>query len=152
MQGKQLAKSALYSLIAMVTSCLAVSQPVVNPLAVALPQNTPVIAAPVSVPTVSTPTPTPTPTPTNTAQICNLKNADIRAVIQTVSVLTGKDFIIDPRVHGTITLVSQKPMTPDELYQVFLSMLQLLQYVAIPSGNIIKIVPSMDANALSRQV
>ncbi|OGT48436.1 MAG: type II secretion system protein GspD [Gammaproteobacteria bacterium RIFCSPHIGHO2_12_FULL_38_11] len=86
------------------------------------------------------------------AQIWNLKNADIRAVIQTISVLTGKNFIIDPRVHGKITLVSQNPMTPDELYQVFLSMLQLLQYVAIPSGSVIKIVPSMDGNALSRDV
>ncbi|MCX7120197.1 MAG: type II secretion system secretin GspD [Gammaproteobacteria bacterium] len=86
------------------------------------------------------------------AQVWNLKNADIRAVIQTISILTGKNFIIDPRVHGKITLVSQKPMTPDELYQVFLSMLRLLQYVAIPSGNVIKIVPSMDGNALSRQM
>ena len=143
MHVKQLAKTALYSLIAMVTSCLAVSQPDVNPTVAALPQNTPVIVAP---------TPVSTPTSTNTAQIWNLKNADIRAVIQTISVLTGKDFIIDPRVHGTITLVSQKPMTPNELYQVFLSMLQLLNYAAIPSGNIIKIVPSMDANALSRQI
>jgi general secretion pathway protein D len=73
-------------------------------------------------------------------------------VIQTISVVTGKNFIIDPRVHGTITLVSQKPMTPNELYQVFLSMLQLLQYVAIPAGNAIKIVPAMDGNSLSRQV
>lgn len=86
------------------------------------------------------------------AQIWNLKNADIRAVIQTVSILTGKNFIVDPRVHGTITLMSQKPMTPNELYQVFLSMLQLLQYDAISSGNVIKIVPAMDANVLSRQI
>lgn len=89
---------------------------------------------------------------TSDAQIWNLKDASIRAVIQTVSALTGKTFIIDPRVHGTITLVSQKPMTPDELYHVFLSMLHLLNYAAVPSGNVIKIIPEMSANALSRQI
>src|SRR5205085_8493031 len=66
--------------------------------------------------------------PTPGQQVWNLKNADIRAVIQTISILTGKNFIVDPRVRGTVTLVSQKPMSSDELYQVFLSMLQLLQY------------------------
>jgi general secretion pathway protein D len=91
--------------------------------------------------------------PSNTgAQIWNLKNADIRAVIQTISILTGKNFVIDPRVQGNITLVSQKPMTPDEMYQVFLSMLQLLQFSAIPSGDVIKIVPSNEANAMTRQI
>ncbi|EKD92355.1 MAG: General secretion pathway protein D, partial [uncultured bacterium] len=82
----------------------------------------------------------------------NLKNADIRAVIQTIAVLTGKSFIVDPRVQGNVTLISQKPMTPDELYQVFLSMLQILQFAAVPSGNVIKVVPAMNAAALSRQI
>ena len=74
------------------------------------------------------------------AQIWNLKNASIRSVIQTISVLTGKTFIVDPSVHGNISLVSQKPMTTDELSHVFLSMLHLLGYSAISSGNVIKIV------------
>lgn len=91
-------------------------------------------------------------TPARDAQIWNLKNADIRAVIQTVSIITQKNFIIDPRVQGKVTLVSQKPMTPDELYQAFLSMLQLLQYAAIPAGNVIKIVPAMDANGLTSSI
>lgn len=127
---KRFARYAFCLLATIVTSCLAAA-----PLAVA-----PVSPA------------TPSASSNTSPQIWNLKNADIRAVIQTISVLTGKNFIVDPRVHGTITLVSQNPMTPDELYQVFLSMLQLLQFAAIPSGNIIKIVPSMDANALSRQI
>src|SRR3990167_5862151 len=151
MQGKQLVRLALTIVLATV-SCLAVSQPnVVNPAAPVVP-NPAVIAPPV--PVVSTPvaTPSPSPSPAPNAQIWNLKNADIRAVIQTVSILTGKNFIVDPVVHGNVTLVSQKPMTPNELYQVFLSMLQLLNYAAIPSGNIIKIVPAMNANALSRKI
>ena len=80
---------------------------------------------------------------TNAKQTWNLKDADIRAVIQTVSLLTGKNFIIDPRVTGKVTFVSQKPMTTPEIYQAFLSMLHVLRYVAIPSTHFIKIVPAM---------
>lgn len=75
----------------------------------------------------------------------NLQDADIRAVIHLISQLTGKNFIVDPRVRGKITVISSKPMPVDELYQVFLSMLQVLNYAAIPSGGAIKIVPAMQA-------
>lgn len=79
-------------------------------------------------------------------QVWNLKNADIHAVIQTVSMVTGKNFIVDPRVQGKVTFVSHDPMSPDELYNAFLSMLQVLNFVAVPSGNAIKIIPTVDAN------
>lgn len=85
-------------------------------------------------------------------QVWNLKNADIRAVIQTMAILTGKSFIIDPQVQGRVTLVSHKPMSTDEMYQVFLSMLRMLNFSAVPSGGVIKIVPSEKANILSRQI
>src|SRR3990167_3959870 len=85
------------------------------------------------------------PSSTTHKQLCNLKDADIRAVIQSISILTGKNFLIDPNVQGKITLITQKPMAPDELYHVFLSMLQTLNFAAVPSGNIIKIVPAMQA-------
>src|SRR3990167_3040671 len=88
----------------------------------------------------------PLATPTQSQkQMWNLQNADIRAVIQAISQLTNKNFVVDPRVQGHVTLVSAKPMTLEEMYHVFLSMLQVLNYSAIPAGNIIKIVPSMDA-------
>ncbi|MCB1827984.1 MAG: type II secretion system secretin GspD, partial [Coxiellaceae bacterium] len=66
-------------------------------------------------------------------------------MIQTVSLLTGKSFVIDPRVKGKVTFLSQKAMTTQEIYQAFLSMLQVLGYAAIPSGHVIKIVPAMEA-------
>ena len=78
-------------------------------------------------------------------QIWNLQDADIRAVIQTISQLTGKNFIVDPRVQGKVTIISSKPMATDEFYQVFLSMLQVLNYAAIPAGNVVKIVPAIQA-------
>lgn len=81
----------------------------------------------------------------DSAQIWNLQDADIRAVIQTVSELTGKSFIVDPRVQGKITIVSTHPLSTGEMYQVFLSMLQILNYAAVPAGKVIKIVPVIQA-------
>ena len=75
----------------------------------------------------------------------NLKDADIGAVIRTVSEITGKNFIVDPRVKGKITVISSRPMNQNEIYQVFLSILDVHGFAAVPSGRVIKIVP--DANA-----
>ncbi|PHQ81614.1 MAG: type II secretion system protein GspD [Coxiella sp. (in: Bacteria)] len=86
-----------------------------------------------------------------TSQIWNLKNADIRAITQTVSMITGKTFIIDPRVEGKITFVSHHPMSQSELYNAYLSMLQILNYAAIPSGHVIQIVPTVDANSMNNK-
>lgn len=151
MQGKRLLRYVSCCIAAVMTTAFAatapITAPVTSPAPVVNTTTSPVNNNPVSSSTSITPN-----SSNNNAQVWNLKNADIRAVIQTISVITGKNFIVDPRVHGTVTLVSQKPMTPSELYQVFLSMLQILQYVAIPSGNVIKIVPAMDGNSLSRQV
>jgi len=83
------------------------------------------------------------------SKLWNLRNADIRAVIAEVSRVTGKNFVIDPRVQGKISIVSTSPMSNKELYQVFLSVLQVSGYAAIPSGDIVKIIPNIDAKTLS---
>ncbi|WP_044012593.1 GspD family T2SS secretin variant LspD [Legionella massiliensis] len=82
-------------------------------------------------------------------KLWNLRSADIRAVIGEVSRVIGKNFLIDPRVQGKISIVSSKPMSNKELYQVFLSMLQVSGYAAIPSGDVIKVVPNIDAKTIS---
>lgn len=82
-------------------------------------------------------------------KLWNLSNADIRAVIAEVSRVTGKNFVIDPRVQGKISIVSSTAMSDRELYQVFLSVLQVSGYAAVPSGNIIKIIPNIDAKTQS---
>ncbi len=74
----------------------------------------------------------------------NLKNADIQAFITAVSELTGKNFIIDPRVKGQVTVVSSAPTDPDALYEVFLSVLKVNGFVAVPSGKVIKILPDIN--------
>ena len=75
----------------------------------------------------------------------NYKDADIRQVIEAVGEVTGKNFILDPRVKAQVTMLSSAPMTPEAFYEAFLSILQVYGFVAIPSGNVIKILP--DANA-----
>jgi general secretion pathway protein D len=75
----------------------------------------------------------------------NLKDADIRALISTVSKFTGKNFIIDPRVKAKITVISSETLTPEEVYEVFLSVLQVHGYAAVPTGSVIKIVPEVNA-------
>ena len=61
----------------------------------------------------------------------NLKDADIQALIATVSEITGKNFILGPNVQGKVTVISAKPMKPDEIYDVFLSVLRVHGYDAI---------------------
>ncbi len=75
----------------------------------------------------------------------NLKDADIRALISTVSKFTGKNFIIDPRVKAKVTVISSNTMSAEEVYEVFLSVLQVHGYAAVPTGTVIKIVPQVNA-------
>ena len=49
----------------------------------------------------------------------NLKEADISALVSEVSEITGKNFIVDPRVKGNITVISSKPLTADAVYELF---------------------------------
>ncbi len=72
----------------------------------------------------------------------NFQDVDIRALINTVSEVTGRNFIIDPRVKGKVTLVSGGPLAAAQLYEVFLSVLEVHNFSAIPSGDVVKIVPS----------
>ena len=79
------------------------------------------------------------------AATLNWKDADIRQVVEAVSAVTGKNFILDPRVTGRVTLLSPTPLGPDALYEAFLSILQVHGYVAIESGDLIKIIPDATA-------
>ena len=75
----------------------------------------------------------------------NLKDADIRALISTVSKFTGKNFIIDPRIKAKVTVVSAETLTQAEVYEVFLSVLQVHGFAAVPTGSVIKIIPEVNA-------
>jgi general secretion pathway protein D len=75
----------------------------------------------------------------------NYKDADLGQIIEAVSQLTGKNFIVDPRVKAQVTMLSASPMSPDAFYQAFLALLEVHGFVAVPDGRVVKIVP--DANA-----
>ncbi len=75
----------------------------------------------------------------------NLKEADITTLIATVSEVTGRNFVVDPRVKGDVTVLSNQSMTPTELYQTFLSVLDVHGFSAIPSGEVTKIIPQINA-------
>ena len=75
----------------------------------------------------------------------NLKDADINALIGTVAEVTGKNFIVDPRVKGKVTVISSRAMDSDEVYQVFLSILKVHGFAAVPSGAVIKVLPDVSA-------
>jgi general secretion pathway protein D len=74
----------------------------------------------------------------------NYKDADINQIIQAVGEVTGKNFIIDPRVNAKVTMLSSTPMSPEAFYQAFLSVLQVYGYAAVPAGKVIKIIPNTD--------
>ena len=78
----------------------------------------------------------------------NYKDADLSQIIQAVSEVTGKNFIIDPRVNAKVTMLSATPMSPQAFYEAFLAVLQVYGYVAVPAGKIIKIVPNTDLRQL----
>ncbi len=75
----------------------------------------------------------------------NLKDAEIATIIGTIAEITNKNFIIDPRVKGKVTVISSRPMDKDEAYQVFLSILEVHGFAAVSSGKVIKIVPDVNA-------
>ncbi|MCH4248126.1 MAG: type II secretion system secretin GspD [Acinetobacter populi] len=71
----------------------------------------------------------------------NLRDADLAAFINEVADITGKNFAVDPRVRGNVTVISNKALTKDQVYDLFLGVLNVNGVVAIPSGNTIKLVP-----------
>jgi general secretion pathway protein D len=75
----------------------------------------------------------------------NFKDADITQITEAVAAATGKNFIVDPRVRAQVTMISSTPMSPAAFYEAYLAILQVHGFIAVQSGEIIKILP--DANA-----
>ena len=67
------------------------------------------------------------------------KNADINEFVAQVAEITGKTFVIDPRLKGSVTVISDEPLDKDGVYALFLSVLRLHNFTAIPSGDVIRI-------------
>lgn len=75
----------------------------------------------------------------------NFVNAEIGAVIQAISKISGRNFIIDPRVKGTLNIVTARPVARHLTYSILLSALRLQGYAAVEGDGVTKIVPEADA-------
>ena len=75
----------------------------------------------------------------------NFKNADIRALIEFVAGFSGKNFLVDNRVKGNVTIVSPTALNEKEAYNVFLSVLEVNGFAAVNAGSVTKIVPRAES-------
>ncbi|MEQ8857837.1 MAG: type II secretion system secretin GspD [Pseudomonadales bacterium] len=69
----------------------------------------------------------------------NIKNADLNEFVVQVAEITGKTFVVDPRIKGNVTVISSTPMSADTVYELFLSVLRVHNWTAVPSGGVIRI-------------
>ncbi|HEX7045720.1 MAG TPA: type II secretion system secretin GspD [Burkholderiales bacterium] len=86
-------------------------------------------------------------TPVNRDEVLlNFQAADIQAVVKAISQLTGRNFLLDPRVKGQVTIISAKPVPRAAAYQIFLSALKAQGFTAVEGpGGLVKIVPVAEA-------
>ncbi|KAA3646912.1 MAG: type II secretion system protein GspD [Proteobacteria bacterium] len=78
----------------------------------------------------------------------NLQDTDIRLLVETISDMTGKNFVVDPEVQGKITVISSQPIPEDEVYDLFLSVLSVNGFTTEEQGNVIKIIPVGKSNPM----
>lgn len=84
------------------------------------------------------------------AERLNVRDADIREVVETVAKITGKTMIVDPRVKGlkvTIITAGNVDYTKDQIYNIFVSALQVHKFQAIEANGVVKIVPDQQARS-----
>ena len=79
----------------------------------------------------------------------DFQNADIRKVIGYVSEVTGRNFVLDPNVQGTITVMAPTEVPVDEVFGFFQSVLETHGYTTVGVGNLVKVVPSVEARGKS---
>lgn len=77
--------------------------------------------------------------------VLNFENADIQTVIKAISELSGKNFVIDPRVKGTVNIVSDKPISKTDSYKVLESALRMQGFASVEADGVIKVLPEADA-------
>ena len=77
----------------------------------------------------------------------NMKDTDIQEFIKFVADITGSTIVIDPSVKGKVKVISSKPVSKAELYDLFLSILDVHGYTAVRSGAVIRVIPNKDARS-----
>ncbi len=82
----------------------------------------------------------------------NLKEADIGAFISQVADITGKSFVVDPRVKGKVNVLTSEAMDSNGVYELFLSVLQVHGYAAVPAGDVVLIVQQNEVKQVGRDL
>lgn len=77
----------------------------------------------------------------------NLKDTDIQELIKFVAQATDTTIVVDPAVKGKVKVVSSKPVSRDELYELFLSILEVHGYTAVRSGGVVRVIQAKDARS-----
>ena len=73
--------------------------------------------------------------------VINLRDADIRALAEQVSEITGRTLVLDPAVEGEVTVISAQPLDEAEVWELFLSVLRVQGFAALRSGSIWRVIP-----------
>lgn len=81
----------------------------------------------------------------------NLKEAEIGEFIDQVARISGRNFVVDPRVRGQVTVVSSTPLDADGVYELFLSVLRVHGFAAVPAGDVVRIVQQTLAKQSSNE-
>ncbi|MCE5262219.1 MAG: type II secretion system secretin GspD, partial [Deltaproteobacteria bacterium] len=79
-------------------------------------------------------------------------NVDITVFIKFVSELTGRNFVVDDKVKGKVTVISPKKIAVDEVYKVFESVLDIYGFATVQAGEVIKVIPALDARGKNLDV
>jgi len=98
-----------------------------------------------------------TPPPATAAQgkqyvTIDFDNVDIPVFIKFVSEVTGRNFLLDERVKGKVTVISPRKIAVDEVYNVLESVLEIYGFTTVQAGEVIKVIPSMDAHGKNMEL
>ncbi|MBE0556467.1 MAG: type II secretion system secretin GspD [Proteobacteria bacterium] len=79
-------------------------------------------------------------------------NVDIQVFIKFISELTGRNFLIDEKVRGKVTVVSPKKIAVDDVYKVFESVMEIYGFATVPAGDVTKVIPALDARGKNMEI
>ena len=78
----------------------------------------------------------------------NVKDVDITSFVEQVATITGKTFVVDPRVKGTVSIISDTELSPDGVYDLLMSVLKIQEFSVIESGDVVEVIQSSRARTL----
>jgi general secretion pathway protein D len=128
--------------LAVLVAAAAAGQPAPAAGVAGQPPDRPTVAAPAAADTAPAPVQA---AAADDSVTLNFVNADIDAVVKAIAELTGRNFVVDPKIKGTVNIVSARPVPKSLVYPTLLSALRMQGIVAIEGDNVVKLVPEVDA-------